>query len=60
MASFASPGEKLTINSNQSEINNTGGMVLAQNGTLKLNTDMLNNKQGSIRAKIAEILRKKP
>ena len=56
---LASLGEKLTINSNQSEINNTGGMVLAQNGTLKLNTDMLNNKQGSIRAKIAEIFTQK-
>ena len=56
---LASLGEKLTINSNQSEINNTGGMVLAQNGTLKLNTDMLNNKQGSIRAKIAEIFAQK-
>ena len=56
---LASLGENLTINSNQSEINNTGGMVLAQNGTLKLNTDMLNNKQGSIRAKIAEIFTQK-
>ena len=34
-------------------------MVLAQNGTLKLNTNMLNNKQGSIRAKIAEIFAQK-
>lgn len=57
---LASLGEKLTINSNQSDINNTGGMVLAQNGTLKLNTNMLNNKQGSIRAKIAEIFAQKP
>ena len=56
---LASLGEKLTINSNQSDINNTGGMVLAQNGTLKLNTNMLNNKQGSIRAKIAEIFTQK-
>ena len=56
---LASLGEKLTINSNQSDINNTGGMVLAQNGTLKLNTNMLNNKQGSIRAKIAEIFAQK-
>ena len=56
---LASLGEKLTINSNQSDINNTGGMVLAQNGTLKLNTNILNNKQGSIRAKIAEIFAQK-
>ena len=56
---LASLGEKLTINSNQSDINNTGGIVLAQNGTLKLNTNMLNNKQGSIRAKIAEIFAQK-
>ncbi|WP_165888222.1 hemagglutinin repeat-containing protein [Mannheimia granulomatis] len=52
---LASLGERLTINSYQSDLNNVKGIISAQNGTLSLDTNTLNNQQGAIRAKTAGI-----
>lgn len=52
---LASLGERLTINSNQSDLNNVKGLISAQNGTLNLDANTLNNQQGAIRAKTAGV-----
>ncbi|WP_245189288.1 hemagglutinin repeat-containing protein [Mannheimia sp. ZY171111] len=52
---LASLGERLTINSHQSDLNNVKGLISAQNGTLNLDTNTLNNQQGAIRAKTAGV-----
>ncbi|WGE55454.1 hemagglutinin repeat-containing protein [Actinobacillus equuli subsp. equuli] len=52
---LASLGKVLSINTHQSELNNAGGMIAVQNGTLKLETNKLDNQQGVIRAHTADI-----
>ena len=52
---LASLGERLTINSHQSDLNNVKGLISAQNGTLNLDANTLNNQHGSIRAKTAGV-----
>lgn len=52
---LASLGEALTINTHKSDLNNTNGMVSVQNGVLKVDTATLDNQQGTVLAKTAEI-----
>ncbi|WP_052461939.1 two-partner secretion domain-containing protein [Necropsobacter massiliensis] len=52
---LASLNKSLLINAHQSALNNTGGIIAAQNGTLQLAANTLDNQQGMIRAHIANI-----
>ncbi|MFC0322199.1 hemagglutinin repeat-containing protein [Gallibacterium melopsittaci] len=52
---IASLGDVLTLNTHQSELNNTAGTLAVQNGTLTLQTNILDNKQGLLLAKTADI-----
>ncbi|WP_373099331.1 MULTISPECIES: hemagglutinin repeat-containing protein [Pasteurellaceae] len=52
---LASLNKTLLINAHQSELNNAGGIIAAQNGTLHLAANTLDNQRGIIRAHTAKI-----
>ena len=52
---LATLGETLFITANQSSVNNKGGVISAQNGTLQLEASVLDNQLGTVRAHTANI-----
>ncbi|MDO9865015.1 hemagglutinin repeat-containing protein [Glaesserella parasuis] len=50
-------GDTLFIRANQSSVDNKGGVISAQNGTLQLEASVLDNQQGAVRAHTANITR---
>ncbi|WP_279417610.1 hemagglutinin repeat-containing protein [Glaesserella parasuis] len=48
-------GDTLFIRANQSSVDNKGGVISAQNGTLQLEASVLDNQQGAVRAHTANI-----
>ncbi|WP_373781491.1 hemagglutinin repeat-containing protein, partial [Glaesserella sp.] len=52
---LATLGEMLFITAHQSAVNNKGGVISAQNGTLQLEASVLDNQQGTVHAHTANI-----